>query len=347
MALRVWEDNESIGYARIDLGRRVPTPVRLSFQRVEDEPRHLGKEGWQPEIAWLEVHEVETNGETSIARVGPIVVSRISEFERIEIVADGIGELGTVSWPEMARPAVDLVYGRDLWSARPGITGRAGGPPPPPPPPTPLPTPPIQQAYPLVAPPPALGTGEAPAPKVRSRLPVWLGFAVVAVACGLAAVQFNGTADLCGMVGIAGCPRGGTHVTQAPSPAPTPPFSEVDAKGQLNALINGSATDAQFVEMGRKALAAGYPVIALRAFEQVVDPKQNEEAAFQIARIFDPLVTDSVYASVHNRRPERASPYYSYCKRTSSRCAEALNRLCDANPDLKRTNAKFADECRN
>ncbi|TXM64414.1 hypothetical protein [Methylobacterium sp. WL120] len=342
MALRVWEDDDSIGYARIDLGRRVPTPVRLSFQRVEEEPRHLGKEGWQPEIAWLELHDVETNSETSIARVGPMVVSRIGEFERIEIFVDSVGELGIVSWPEMARPAVDLIYGRELWSARPATAIMAAEPLPPP-------VAPLKPEHTLTAPPawPSEPKGDSPPPKVRSRLPLWLGFAVFAGVCMAASVQLSGTADLCGMAGIAGCPRGGTRVVHSPSPAQTPVFSEADAKGQLNALINGSATDSQFVEMGRKTLAAGYPVIALRAFEQVVDPKQNEEAAFQIARIFDPLVTDAVYASVHNRRPERASPYYSYCKRTSSRCAEALNRLCGANPDLKRANAKFADECRN
>ncbi|WP_342110912.1 hypothetical protein [Methylobacterium sp. SI9] len=347
MALRVWEDNESIGFARIDLGRRVPTPVRLSFQRVEDEPRHLGKEGWQPEIAWLEVHEVETNGETSIARVGPMVVSRIGEFERIEIVADGIGELGTVSWPEMARPAFDLMYGRELWNARPAAaTVTTAGPPSPPlpsVPPPPKPKPPS-----VIPPAPSSEPGiTQPPPRVRSLLPLWVGLVVVAAAGAAASLQVSGTIDLCGMAGIAGCPHGRSTVTPGPAPAPPPQLTGPDAESQLTALINGSATDAQFVEMGRKALAAGYSIIALRAFEQVVDPKQNEEAAFQIGRIYDPLVTEPVYSSVPNRRPERASPYYGYCKRTSPRCAEALNRLCGAYPDLKRTNVKFADECRN
>jgi hypothetical protein len=92
------------GFALIDLGRDVGQgAIRLSFQRQGADPRHLGREGWQPEIAWHAADRVTSNAPNTIVRVGPAVVDRIDEHVPIEIVVEGEGSLGIVDWPQLAK----------------------------------------------------------------------------------------------------------------------------------------------------------------------------------------------------------------------------------------------------
>ncbi len=71
MTIRITEDeDESGGYAFIDLGRPLASPL-LSFRRQDTEPRHLGTEGWQPEVAWLAPLAVTERDGRAVARFGP------------------------------------------------------------------------------------------------------------------------------------------------------------------------------------------------------------------------------------------------------------------------------------
>jgi hypothetical protein len=119
MSLSVTEE-ETAGYATIDLGREIAgESLRLSFRRRNLEPRHLGSGGWQPEATWLEIHNIVQRTPTTVVRIGLSVVSRIDELEQIEIVCDGVGSLGVVWWPAMARPPVDLESGANIWFEAP------------------------------------------------------------------------------------------------------------------------------------------------------------------------------------------------------------------------------------
>jgi hypothetical protein len=119
MSLSVTEE-ETAGYATIDLGREIAgESLRLSFRRRDLEPRHLGSGGWQPEATWLEIHNIVQRTPTTVVRLGLSVVSRIDELEQIEIVCDGVGSLGMVWWPAMARPPVDLESGANIWFEAP------------------------------------------------------------------------------------------------------------------------------------------------------------------------------------------------------------------------------------
>ncbi len=99
MTIRITEDeDESGGYAFIDLGRPLASPL-LSFRRQDTEPRHLGTEGWQPEVAWLAPLAVTERDGRAVARFGPSVVDRIEELVPIEIVAQDGTSFGVVAWP--------------------------------------------------------------------------------------------------------------------------------------------------------------------------------------------------------------------------------------------------------
>ncbi|GJE13013.1 hypothetical protein [Methylobacterium longum] len=99
MTIRITEDeDEPGGYAFIDLGGPLQSPL-LSFRRQDTEPRHLGAEGWQPEVAWLTPLAVTERDGRAFARFGPNVVDRIEELIPIEIVAQDGTSFGVVAWP--------------------------------------------------------------------------------------------------------------------------------------------------------------------------------------------------------------------------------------------------------
>jgi hypothetical protein len=103
MPLRVTQANYR-GFALIDLGRMLAQdPIRLSFQRHDAEPRHLGMNGWQAQIAWHATDRLASNGSSTVVRVGPAVVDRIDEFVPVEIVIEGEGSLGTIDWPALTK----------------------------------------------------------------------------------------------------------------------------------------------------------------------------------------------------------------------------------------------------
>src|SRR5258707_12252140 len=91
MAIAIREDQTRAGgFAFIDLGRKlVRDPLKLSFRRLDTDPRHLGRDGWQSEIAWLEPDEVDQSGGTTVVRVGPAIVDRSGELGPREVVAQG------------------------------------------------------------------------------------------------------------------------------------------------------------------------------------------------------------------------------------------------------------------
>jgi hypothetical protein len=102
MTIRITEDeDEPGGHAYVDLGRPLRSPL-LSFRRQDTEPRHLGADGWQPEVAWLTPLSVTERDGRAVARFGPSVIDRIEELVPIEIVAQDGTSFGVVAWPFIA-----------------------------------------------------------------------------------------------------------------------------------------------------------------------------------------------------------------------------------------------------
>src|SRR5262249_6290948 len=85
-AVSVTEDGSTAGgFALIDLGRKILcNPVMLSFRRVDRKPRYLGPNGWHREVCWWEAERIGESDLSTIVRVGPAVVDRISELEPID-----------------------------------------------------------------------------------------------------------------------------------------------------------------------------------------------------------------------------------------------------------------------
>ena len=106
-----------------------------------------------------------------------------------------------------------------------------------------------------------------------------------------------------------------------------------------------------YLQLGRCALNRRFASLAFEAIKEP-DTKFNEDAAWEMARFYDWLVTDPVYedfAPAATRKSERfiviAADYYALWQSRSERHQQALKRLCDANAALARTNEKLKRAC--
>ena len=335
MPLNVKEDETSPpGNALVDLGVTVPKPARLSIRRVENEPHHLGRGGWQPEVAWLDLPTIQCSATSTIVRAGPSIVGRIDELELIEIVLEGGRSLGTCRWPAMARPPIDFDdLGPAMAVRRKRLQEMQTVPEPPPKAPEPVPVvpPELMPAQPT----PAGQKDEQPIKPRRSYSRLIVAPVLVLVpmilAGGFAAMK----------TGYIEWPPTTRGSASAVSLKP----SEGELKARLADLIKRSVSDDEYVALGKEALAAGYGMIAFNAFDQA-NSWSNEEAAWEMARFRDPLVTDPVHSQIPNRQPQKAYPYYAKWKAQSQRHMAALKALCDAYPAIVSSTPEFQRECR-
>jgi len=156
MAITVREDFTELGYALIDVGRKVANDrVRVSFRRLDADHRYLGHEDWQVERTWLTLDRIDNQGATTILRVGPSVVDKIPAVVPVEIALEDGGVLGTITWPTLTKSGrglsgvrirkreilkLDAIVDRPkLPPSPPPSPPRPAPPPPPPPPPPPSP----------------------------------------------------------------------------------------------------------------------------------------------------------------------------------------------------------------
>jgi hypothetical protein len=103
-AISITEDGSTQGgFALIDFGRKISrSPIMLSFRRVDGKPRYLGPKGWHREVCWWEAERIGESDLSTIVRVGPAVVDRISELDPIEIAIRGEPDsFPIVNWPAL------------------------------------------------------------------------------------------------------------------------------------------------------------------------------------------------------------------------------------------------------
>ncbi|TFZ55759.1 hypothetical protein E4V01_21475 [Methylorubrum sp. Q1] len=341
MTLRITEDEDEIGgHALIDLGQRAASPL-LSFRRQDTEPRHLGTEGWQPEIAWLAPLSMTEHDGRTVARFGPSVVDRIEELVPIEIVGQDGTSFGVVSWPFIT-PA-------------PAGSGMLAA--------SPIPAPSLTQTAPsqetLAGEP---GDGLAPLqdletspaepepprrasvrdglvlPEVPREAPrrIWpaLVFLVLFAGAGIGTYLYQ---DLLKAV-LAGHPTAPADTPAQPE-ARTPPAAEAprlsaaELRQRHGRLLDERATGSAFLALGGTAIEAQQGGAAFRAFEEA-DPAASADAAWQMARFYDPRTTDTTYRDAAQPDVSRAAYYYALWRNRSPRHTDALRSLCDANTEL-------------
>jgi len=353
MSIRITEDDdESGGYAFIDLGRRATAPL-LSFRRQDAEPRHLGTDGWQPEIAWLEpMSMVERDGRT-VARFGPAVVDRIEELVPIEIVAQDGTSFGVVSWPFITpAPA-----GRGLLAA------------------TPAPAPSLTQTMPLgapaaapppdeAAPPTEIKPAETELPKrdevterppplttpLPRRFPIALTLVLPALLLGGGATAYLYRDQLRAVLADrAAHPPTTTSAENLPTPAamsPEPPrLSGAELRQRHAQLLQERAGASAFLALGGTAIEAQQGGAAFRAFEEA-DPVTSADAAWQIARFYDPRNAEAPYRDAAKPNVARAAYYYALWRNRSPRHTDELRGLCEANTDLVGRDERLRAICR-
>jgi hypothetical protein len=102
-------------------------------------------------------------------------------------------------------------------------------------------------------------------------------------------------------------------------------------KRRLKDLIDRRAPASDFEKIGQDALRYGYCQIARDSFEEA-DPGQSTEASWQLARIYDPRVTDSVYRNCFQPNVDWAMRYYNMgARKGSDRHRNELVALCRQN----------------
>ncbi|MET7248000.1 hypothetical protein ABZT49_32070 [Methylobacterium sp. EM32] len=327
MTIRITEDEtEDGGYALIELGRPLRTPL-LSFRRQDVEPRHLGAEGWQPEVAWLAPLSVTERDGGAVARFGPNVVGRIEELVPIEIVAQDGTSFGIVSWPFitpaptgggiLAAPPTLKPDPITVEVADPGPLS-IGEPTQPEPGPEPEPTPPREPR----TPPDGLSVAQ---PRRRIWPMIALPLVVLAAIGGAYATRDELSTWLGPRVPETAAPPA---ITAAPAPE-APRLSAADLRQRHARLIEERAAPAAFVALGETALASRQGAAAFRAFEEA-DPAASADAAWQLGRFYDPGTTDGPYRDAARPDTARAAYYYALWRSRSPRHTDALRGLCEA-----------------
>ncbi|WP_336489989.1 hypothetical protein [Methylobacterium nigriterrae] len=358
MTIRITEDDdETGGYAFVDLGRRAPSPL-LSFRRQDTEPRHLGVDGWQPEVAWLAPLSVAERDGRTVARFGPNVVDRIEELVPIEIVAQDGTSFGVVSWPFITpAPAgygllvADPVPPPSLTQAiRPAEAAA---------PPVSLPEEPAPPSDPEPVVPPNAALESLPAaamPPESPRRRIWpalLALVLLLVAVGAGTYHYLGKkADI--IVSRDGPATPWPAPAPPPEPRPpstsppmpeTPHFSAAELRQRHVRLLDERAGAAAFVALGETAIASKQGGAAFRAFEEA-DPVANADAAWQLARFYDPRNEDAAYRDAAQPNVVRAAYYYALWRNRSARHTDELRGLCEANADLAGRDDRLRTICR-
>lgn len=336
MPITVTEDEtESGGFALVDLGTLVSSPEpNVSFRRQDAEPRNLGPDGWQSEVAWLAPLSSETSAGRTVLRFGPAVVDRIEELVPVEIVGQDSRSFGIVSWPYVTpAPATGGVL----------IETRA------------TPAPPVEPAAPadepredlpllvssrlveaveaeiLPAPSPApelpparitevrrVTTMSAPAAKPARRRRTW------PVAAALVLILLTAAG-------------GAAYFYRDRLPWPPMPPREAriladELRREYGGLLQRRAGPGDLLAFGNRALAAGQGAIAFRAYDEA-DPVANEEAAWQLAQFYDPRVTDRSHRDAALPNAGSAAYYFALWKGRSARLTDELRSLCAVSGD--------------
>lgn len=357
MTILVEEDmNEAGGYATIAVSPPVDAPfARLSIRRLDAEPRHLGMEDWQPEIAWFAPRLIERGADATVIHVGPEIVDRLQELVRIEIVAEGEAPLGVVTWPAITpSPGIDgaLALQAAFKPAAP-VTGQGQAIVPmtstaalvseaaPEPPPTNMPEAELMAAVAEAVLRPAPEPRPAPTPAPARNSKSWM----IAAALALGAL---GAAGAWWQLRRAPAPaaaqaEAAPAATPATSPAPNG-ASAGELTRKLEGLLRHGGTPAAFLAIGNDALAAGHKAVAFRAYE-AADPYTNADAAMALARFYDPRTTaDGERAAEPNAA--RAITYYALWKNRSPTHTAELRALCAASTSLVAGNDRLTAACR-
>lgn len=346
MAIRVFEDDQTEpGYAWIDLGRRIDSAApRLSLRRTDADPRHLGLDRWQSEIAWLAVEQTRQTTSATQVMIGPVAVDVIDELVPIEIHVEDVGLLGTLGWPQLTPspwkdgPRVVMERGgaKGKKGETGGVTGTGQSPPPKPPEP-PGPTETGTQKVveePKVEPPKVQPPDPgAPANPAKKGMPKWLFLLPLLAAAGAALyffeIDFNRSPP----------------VPPAPPPPPVVRITAAEVTRQFDDMVRRRASAEEFAGLGKRALEAGHAPGAFRAFEEA-DPRSNEEAAWHMARFYDPSETAPAFRAA-GAPPSAANAiaYYALWKTRSERHRNALRALCSAQSTLVQGNATLRAQC--
>lgn len=140
---------------------------------------------------------------------------------------------------------------------------------------------------------------------------------------------------------------GGAYVEQvrAHQERCKPRITAAQVTSQFDDLIRRRASADDFTGLGRQALEAGHAQGAFRAFEEA-DPRLSEEAAWHMARFYDPAETSPAYKAVGAvASPANAIAYYALWSARSERHRTALRQICASAAVMAQADIALRRQC--
>ncbi len=118
---------------------------------------------------------------------------------------------------------------------------------------------------------------------------------------------------------------GTTPRPPAPPPAEpeSPRLTAAELHQRFSRLVQGAGDAGAFIALGETALSSRQGGAAFRAFEEA-DPVTNADAAWQLARFYDPGNAEATYREAARPDLVRAAYYYALWRKRSPRHTDAL-----------------------
>jgi hypothetical protein len=346
MTIMVTEDIDAPGgFAFADLGRRIEAaPIALSIRRRLVEPRQLGTEGWQTDVVWLAPESVDHSSGSTVLRLGPSIVDWIEELVDVEISIRGEGVVGSLSWPSITPSA------RSLTGVRLGPAPRAI-------PETEAESPPgrleavdrleleIRAVAEAIAPAEAAQASATPASSAdeaqrdgaaNANSKRGLITAAILLLIGAGAVTYF----------MQSSQKPPAQAQAAPPAAEVQPrrTSEEALERRFYDIRNAGSSAGALAALATEALENGAGRVAFQAFEEM-DPVRDSEAAWRMARFYDPRLSEPTLRDVAVPNAARAAHYYGLWKDRSDRHARELRELCQALRSGQISGQRAAAEC--
>jgi hypothetical protein len=318
------------GYATVEIGYSLNTSVpALTIQKATPDGPYLGRNGtWQPSPDSFTPLGVESDGKRTLVQLGPEIVDRIAEDERIKVAIPAIGFSAELVWSDI--PPSSRRVGSSVFAPRPQ---------PVPDPPPPFETTPHIMTHPATDPnddPTTASAGRPPAEVAAphsgpTRTWLWLGALVLllVILAGVAGWWNRGELrDFAAALLARSDPSSGPSVSTPLQPGSADDLQRLRA--ELKALIDRNGDLSLILTGGQKLLESNQPDLREEGFRaiDVAAARGLADAQLAMGKLHDPRYWREGGPLGRANAPIAAA-YYAKAARAGDNAGRAeLNGLC-------------------